>query len=155
MTWKNNTIIQGDSWQLSEQLEDESVNCVVTSPPYWGLRDYGVAGQIGGESTPEEYVARVGAVFREARRVLREDLALRADGWYLRSDIIWHKPNPTPESVTDRPTRAHEYVFLLSKSPAYYYDVDAVREPHASRYSADAIRLAGRAGGPRPAGENI
>src|SRR6185312_12109318 len=156
------------------ELPDESVNCCITSPPYWGLRDYGVDGQIGLEQTPEEYTARLVDVFREVRRVLRDDgtlwlnlgdsyasqggkeppqskwnlegihdgqnggkrripprgykpkdlvgipwsvaFALRADGWYLRSDIIWAKPNPMPESVADRPTKAHEYVFLLSKS---------------------------------------
>jgi DNA modification methylase len=167
------------------KLPDESVNCCVTSPPYWGLRDYGVAGQIGLERTPEEYVAKMVAVFREVRRVLRKDgtcwvnlgdsycmstrgaggagkqhtnagsimrdrraivprghkakdlvgipwrvaFALQSDGWYLRSDIIWSKPNPMPESVTDRPTKAHEYLFLLTKSPRYFYDADAVREP--------------------------
>jgi DNA modification methylase len=177
----------------------------VTSPPYWGLRDYGVAGQLGLEPTPEEYVAAMVDVFREVRRVLRADgtvwlnlgdsysrdpakggegtngkheynpsiisarrlqsesrgssdgkvgrgdraavrvgaglaqkqlvgipwrvaFALQADGWYLRSDIIWAKPNPMPESVTDRPTKAHEYVFLLTKSPRYYFDAEAVRE---------------------------
>jgi len=176
-----------------------SVQCVVTSPPYWGLRDYGVEGQLGLEPTPEEYVARMVAVFCEVRRVLRDDgtcwlnmgdgyasgevgrhdhaqaaglcvgataagrraigvgmngrlqrrlitglkpkdlvgmpwrlaFALQADGWYLRADIIWAKPNPMPESVTDRPTKAHEYVFLLTKSARYFYDADAVREPWA------------------------
>jgi DNA modification methylase len=145
----------------------------VTSPPYWGLRDYGVDGQIGLEETPEEYVEKMVAVFREVRRVLRDDgtlwlnlgdsyagncsrastggragfgtpmlkpkdlvgvpwrvaFALQKDGWYLRSDIIWSKPNPIPESVTDRPTKAHEYVFLMSKSQRYYYDAEAIREP--------------------------
>jgi DNA modification methylase len=158
------------------------VQCVVTSPPYYGLRDYGVAGQIGLEATPEEWVAELVAVFREVRRVLRDDgalwlnvgdcygsgtratrdvsrstkhgywnnpnisrrvgspakqllgmpwrlaLALQADGWWVRSDIIWAKPNPMPESVTDRPTAAHEHVFLLTKSARYFYDADAVRE---------------------------
>jgi DNA modification methylase len=166
------------------------VQCVVTSPPYWGLRDYGVDGQIGLEKTPEEYVAKMVEVFREVRRVLRDDgtvwlnlgdcyngsgkagsnpeyhvhhtefgrpsvhkerfgnptdieslkpkdlvgipwrvaFALQADGWYLRSDIIWSKPNPMPESVTDRPTKSHEYIFLLTKKARYYYDAEAVRE---------------------------
>lgn len=167
---------------LSLPLADKSVHCVVTSPPYWGLRDYGVSGQLGLEATPEEYVAKMVAVFREVKRVLRDDgtlflnlgdsyvtnpgngrggetvtgglphrsgtnknagglkpkdlvgipwrvaFALQADGWYLRSDIIWHKPNPMPESVTDRPTKAHEYVFLLTKSARYYYDAEAVKE---------------------------
>jgi DNA modification methylase len=173
-------------------VPDQSVHCCITSPPYWGLRDYGVDGQIGLESTPDEYVSRMVDVFREVRRVLRDDgtlwlnlgdsynnnasnqqgrggsatggvgggdgqigrhnkmvdslkpkdlvgipwrvaFALQADGWYLRSDIIWAKPNPMPESVTDRPTKAHEYVFLLSKSQRYYYDADAVREIGAGR----------------------
>jgi site-specific DNA-methyltransferase (cytosine-N4-specific) len=159
----------------------------VTSPPYWGLRDYGVPGQLGLEQTPDEYIERMVEVFREVKRVLRDDgtlwvnmgdsyagaggqspqsgplfkgrarqrdnicvslrgqgeglkpkdlcgipwmlaFALRADGWYLRSDIIWAKPNPMPESVTDRPTKAHEYIFLLSKSERYFYDPDAIKE---------------------------
>jgi DNA modification methylase len=184
------------------------VQCVVTSPPYWGLRDYGVTGQIGLEQTPQEYVARMVEVFREVRRVLRDDgtcwvnlgdsyanngvknpesvggftgdriragvkgimdsrprdiphglkpkdlvgipwrvaFALQADGWYLRSDIIWSKPNPMPESVTDRPTKAHEYVFLLAKRERYYFDQDAVRESfngelHAPGNKSDNGRL--------------
>jgi site-specific DNA-methyltransferase (adenine-specific) len=179
-------IITGDCLESLATLPDQSVQCCITSPPYWGLRDYGVDGQLGLESTPDEYVSRMVAVFREVRRVLRDDgtlwlnlgdtylgtgygpgtggcpgvpgqfnqsrekqriavptglkpkdltgipwrvaFALQADGWYLRSDIIWAKPNPMPESVTDRPTKAHEYVFLLSKSPKYFYDADAVRE---------------------------
>jgi len=180
----------------------ESVDCVVTSPPYWGLRDYGADGQLGREPTPEAYVESMVKVFREVRRVLKGDgtlwlnlgdsyasngirgdtrsgfndryfgtsngrgkhgatadvvppnvippglkpkdlvgipwrvaFALQADGWWLRSDIIWHKPNPMPESVRDRPTKAHEYVFLLSKSERYHYDADAIAEPslHAGR----------------------
>ena len=171
--------ITGDAASLP--IPDKSVNCCVTSPPYFGLRDYGVEGQIGLEPTPDEFVARLVAVFREVRRVLTDDgtlwlnlgdsyaanrpyqvtptkwpgleqgqsskvpdgmkpkdligipwmvaFALRADGWYLRSDVIWHKPNPMPESVTDRPTKAHEYLFLLSKSQRYYYDHAAIAEP--------------------------
>ena len=155
------TILHADVMDGLRSLPDRSVHCIITSPPYWGLRDYGVEGQIGLEPTPEEYVQRIVAVFREARRVLRDDgttwlnlgdcyarsrsawglkakdlvgipwrvaFALQEDGWYLRSDIIWHKPNPMPESVRDRPTKAHEYVFLLAKSPRYFYDADAVRE---------------------------
>ena len=171
----------GDSIEMLRTLPDSSVHCCVTSPPYWNLRDYGHAGQIGLEDSPEEYVARMVAVFREVRRVLREDgtcwvnlgdsyagggkggggsfeeerpgwtargridghglkpkdlvgipwrvaFALQADGWYLRQDIIWHKPNPMPESVRDRCTKAHEYVFLLAKGPRYYYDAEAVSE---------------------------
>lgn len=179
------TILQGDCLEVLKTLTNESVQCVVTSPPYWGLRDYGVDGQIGLERTPEEYVAKMVGVFREVRRVLREDgtcwlnlgdcymgggrgggaenckqrtnvgsldaspnqrhdsiktkdlvgipwrvaFALQADGWYLRSDIIWHKPNPMPESVTDRPTKAHEYLFLLTKAERYFYDAEAIKEP--------------------------
>jgi DNA modification methylase len=179
-------LTQGNALQIP--LADESVHCVVTSPPYWGLRDYGISDQLGLEPTPEQYVANMVAVFREVRRVLRADgtvwlnlgdsyatrleghggfgewqtggnpkppagtistrkrergnlkpkdlcgipwrvaFALQADGWWLRSDIIWSKPNPMPESVTDRPTKAHEYLFLLTKSARYYYDADAVRE---------------------------
>lgn len=182
-------IINADVMDGLAQLPDESVNCVVTSPPYWGLRDYGVDGQIGLESTPDAFVAKMVEVFRNVRRVLRDDgtlwlnlgdsynaagrvghgsrdpkfkqatnrasaasvdecrpsdpglkpkdligipwrvaLALQADGWYLRSDIIWHKPNPMPESATDRPTKSHEYVFLMSKSEKYWYDAEAIKE---------------------------
>ena len=185
MDW---TIHQGDALTVLKIMPDKSVHCCVTSPPYWGLRDYGMPGQYGLEPTPEEYVAKMVEVFREVRRVLRDDgtlwlnlgdsyandtkwggqsgeknrssviggyqtcrnlrtnsglkpkdlvgipwrvaFALQADGWYLRSDIIWHKPNSMPESVADRPTKAHEYIFLLSKSEHYYYDADAIREPH-------------------------
>lgn len=193
----------GDVRDVLAGLPEGSVDCCVTSPPYWGLRDYGHTGQIGLEATPDEYVAVMVAVFREVGRVLKPSgtlwlnlgdsyardpgkggsgpngkhdfipdygkareivkdkrlprgegrwgggnvvapglkqkdlcgipwrvaLALQADGWYLRCDIIWHKPNPMPESVTDRPTRAHEYVFLLSKSPRYHYDAEAIQEP--------------------------
>ena len=167
------TVWGGDCREVLRTLAAESVHCVVTSPPYWGLRDYGVIDQLGLEPNAEEYVATMVAVFREVRRVLRDDgtlwlnlgdsmpttrsgaapraasvfrrstatatwdaasgthgltqakdlvgipwrvaFALQADGWYLRSDIIWTKPNPMPESVTDRPTKAHEYLFLLTK----------------------------------------
>ena len=164
-------IHQGDCLQvLQSQFADESVQCCVTSPPYWGLRDYGVEGQLGLEATPELYVEKMVEVFREVKRVLKKDgtlflnlgdsyfggggaheihhanitslkskdlvgipwmvaFALRQDGWYLRSDIIWHKPNPMPESVTDRPTKSHEYLFLLSKNERYYYDAAAIAEP--------------------------
>ena len=182
-------ILQGDCIEAMRGMEPESVHCVVTSPPYWGLRDYGVDGAYGLEPTLEKYIANMVEVFREVRRVLRKDgslwlnlgdtyaaaqgvyadgaprlpkvpttvqnrpkrvtrnnslnlkpkdliglpwrvaFALQADGWWLRSDIVWAKPNPMPESVTDRPTRAHEYVFLLSKSARYFYDADAIREP--------------------------
>jgi DNA modification methylase len=146
-------ILVGDVRESLRELPDGCVRAVVTSPPYWGLRDYGNNGQIGLEQTPELYVAEMVEVFREVRRVLADDgtlwlnlgdsygsgkqlvgipwrvaFALQADGWYLRQDIIWAKPNPMPESVTDRCTKAHEYVFLLTKQPRYYYDADAVRE---------------------------
>ena len=187
----------GDCREILKTIQDQSINCCVTSPPYFGLRDYGVAGQIGLEQTPEQFVEQIVSVFREVRRVLRPDgtlwlnlgdsyathragmqedpmktstlartrnqevankasrecerylkcptlpeknligvpwmvaFALRADGWYLRQDIIWSKPNPMPESVTDRCTKAHEYLFLLTKSPRYYYDQDAILEPIA------------------------
>jgi len=187
----------GDCIEVMKTMEAESVNCCVTSPPYWGLRDYGVDGQIGLEETPEAFIEKMVAVFREVRRVLRDDgtlwlnmgdaynaqpgqrkvsdkagpkqaskrgstacpsrsvdnlkpkdlvgipwmlaFALRADGWYLRTDIIWHKGNCMPESVKDRPTRCHEYIFLLSKSKTYYYDADAIKVPASAdthaRYS--------------------
>jgi len=146
-------------------LPDQSVNCCVTSPPYFGLRDYGVDGQIGLEETPEQFIQKLVEVFREVRRVLRDDgvlwlnlgdsygkgkqllgipwkvaLALQADGWYLRQDIIWSKPNPMPESVRDRCTKSHEYIFLLSKSQRYYYDHDAIREPHTGE-AAKAVAI--------------
>lgn len=178
----------GDCREVLRTMPDASVHCCVTSPPYFGLRDYGMADQIGLEKTPEAFIAELVTVFREVRRVLREDgtlwlnlgdsyassgghksqgsssqrqgrsnvavqnavkgfagggevktkdligipwaaaFALRADGWYLRQDIIWHKPNPMPESVRDRCTKAHEYVFMLSKSDRYYYDAEAIKE---------------------------
>lgn len=144
----------GNCLDILPTMEAGSVNCCVTSPPYFGLRDYGNDEQIGLEETPEAFVESLVNVFREVKRVLADDgtlwlnlgdsygkekqlvgipwrvaLALQADGWYLRQDIIWSKPNPMPESVTDRCTKAHEYIFLLSKKPKYYYDADAVREP--------------------------
>lgn len=147
-------VLVGDVRQRLAELPDCSVQTCVTSPPYWGLRDYGHDGQIGLEQTPHEYVAEMVAVFREVRRVLADDgtlwlnlgdsygpgkqlqgipwrvaLALQEDGWRLRQDIIWAKPNPMPESVTDRCTKAHEYVFLLTKSDRYLYDAAAIAEP--------------------------
>jgi DNA modification methylase len=176
-------IIEGDCIESMRTMPDASVHTCVTSPPYFGLRDYGVDGQIGLEQTPDEYVAALVAVFREVRRVLRDDgtlwlnlgdsyagagysnhantggamredggkqkhltgsglknkdligipwrvaFALQADGWCLRQDIIWHKPNPMPESVRDRCTKAHEYIFLLSKAKRYYFDSEAMQEP--------------------------
>jgi len=193
------TIIQGDCIEGMKQISDASLHCVVTSPPYYGLRDYGVDGQIGLEESPEAYVARLVDVFREVRRILRDDgtvwlnlgdsyngsgkganadgtagkagllntaslgtqigkfrksnviglkpkdligipwrvaFALQADGWYLRQDIIWHKPNPMPESVTDRCTKSHEYIFLLSKSAKYYFDHEAIKEPSKDEWNS-------------------
>lgn len=147
---------QGDALAVLSTMAGKSVQTCVTSPPYYGLRDYGVTGQIGLETSPQEYVDKMVAVFRKSgspqtlsgllrvpldsrvqgssKQLLgipwRVAFALQDDGWYLRSDIIWHKPAPMPESVKDRPTRAHEYIFLLSKQKKYYYDVDAIREPH-------------------------
>jgi DNA modification methylase len=187
-------IIHADVLKGLATLPDESVHCCVTSPPYWGLRDYGVDGQLGLEKTPQEYITRMVEVFREVRRVLRKDgtcwlnvgdsywggkgsngsskarrtadergylqsggtvlmdtrpsdgkhesikpkdlclipfrlaIALQEDGWWVRSDIIWAKPNPMPESVTDRPTKSHEYMFLLTKSAKYYFDAEAIKE---------------------------
>ena len=156
-------ILIGDATETLRTLPDQSVHCCVTSPPYFGLRDYGRDGQIGLEETPEAFVESLVEVFREVRRVLRDDgtvwlnlgdsygkakqligipwrvtFALQADGWYLRQDIIWHKPNPMPESVRDRCTKAHEYVFLLSKSPKYYYDHWSAREPVSSNPTTKA-----------------
>lgn len=155
-------------------LAANSVHCVVTSPPYWGLRDYGSEDAIGSEPTPDRYVDSMLEVFAQIARVLRPDgtvwlnlgdsyagtvpglnpknlvgmpwrvaLALQSAGWYLRSDIIWSKPNPMPESVTDRPTRSHEYLFLLSKFDRYYYDAAAIAEPHAEllRHQSEKRRL--------------
>ena len=144
-------LVNADTLQIP--LADKSVHMACCSPPYYALRDYSLDERgIGLESTPEQYIANMVEVGREVWRVLRDDgvffmnlgdsyqdkqlqmiparvaLALQADGWYLRSDIIWAKPNPMPESVTDRPTKAHEYVFLLTKSARYFYDNDAVRE---------------------------
>lgn len=132
-----------------------SVHCVITSLPYWGLRDYGADGQIGQEETAADYVSRMVAVFAAVRRILRDDgtlwlnlgdtyrrgqlcgipwrvaFALQGDGWRLRQDVIWHKPNPMPSSVRDRCTTAHEYLFMLAKSPRYFFDATAIREPQS------------------------
>ena len=198
MSWPSHIVHVGDCLQSLRAMPDQSIHCCVTSPPYFGLRDYGMDGQIGLEDTPEAYVARLVEVFREVKRVLRDDgtlwlnigdsyagsgkgrnadgshqeggkqgtnkgtvvgklikteapdckqkdligipwmlaFALRADGWYLRQDIIWHKPNPMPESVRDRCTKAHEYVFLLSKSERYFFDAEAIKEPAVSEKPA-------------------
>ena len=145
-------LITGDCRAVLPTLAANSVHCVVTSPPYYGLRDYGVDGQLGLEATPGAWIAEMVWVFREVRRVLRSDgvmflncgdsyrgkqlqlmparlaLALQADGWWVRSQIVWAKPNPMPESVLDRPTSSHETVWLCSKSARYFWDADGVRE---------------------------
>lgn len=178
-----NTIYQGDALEVLKTWPSDFVDCVITSPPYWGLRDYGVDRQLGLEKTPEEYVIKMIEIFREVKRVLKKDgtcwlnlgdsyasngkeggdidldkgidiqrgrgrlnkhsvikskdlvgipwrvaFALQADGWYLRQDIIWAKPNPMPESVIDRCTKSHEYIFLLTKSPKYYFNNEAIKE---------------------------
>ena len=186
---QRNEILIGSALDILPQLPANTFHCCVTSPPYYGLRDYGVEGQLGRESTPAEYVENLVNVFREVRRVLRDDgtlwlnlgdsyandgkwggrtsgkhasgvhdtsvgrlkrstglkpkdligipwrvaFALQEDGWYLRSDVIWAKGNCMPESVTDRPTKSHEYVFLLTKNQDYFYDQHAIREPHTMR----------------------
>lgn len=148
-------LLHGDATEQVATLDAGSVQTVVTSPPHFGLRDYGEAEQYGAEATVAEYIDRLVDLFREVRRALSDDgtvwlnlgdsystyrpvknlfgipwrvaLALQDDGWVLRSDIIWHKPNPMPEAVTDRPTRSHEYVFLLAKSARYFYDAEAIK----------------------------
>jgi len=148
------TLYHGDALAVLRGLPDSSVDCCVTSPPYFGLRDYGVDGQIGAEPSPAEFVAALVDVFREARRVLADDgtlflnlgdgylpaknligipwrvaFALQDDGWILRNDIIWSKPNAMPESVTDRLSNRHEHLFMLTKSRRYWFDLDPIREP--------------------------
>ena len=180
----NYTIIEGDCIQKMKELPEKSINTCVTSPPYYALRNYQMDGQVGVEESPDDYVQKIVQVFREVRRVLKDDgtiwinlgdsyagsggagnqfdqienglspykqtgspkdiglkpkdlmgipwrvaFALQADGWYLRSDIIWHKPNPMPESVKDRPTKSHEYIFLMSKNRTYYYDQESIKTP--------------------------
>jgi DNA modification methylase len=173
-------IIVGDCLESLKGMADQSVNCCVTSPPYFGLRDYGHNGQIGLEPTPDEFVAALVSVFREVRRVLKDDgtlwlnlgdsygkgkhllgmpwraaFALQSDGWIIRQDIIWNKPNPMPESVRDRCTKSHEYIFLLSKSAKYHYDAEAIKEPVAlstiSRLSQSG--LSGQLGSARVPGK--
>ena len=196
-----NTVLIGNVFDKLKDIEDKTVQCIVTSPPYWGLRDYGNDNQLGLEITPEEFVDNMVKVFREAKRTLKDDgtlwlnigdsyarpansvtsqsglcstekdndkyefahkkdygniikpkdlvgipwrlaFALQADGWYLRQDIIWHKPNPMPESVKDRCTKAHEYIFLLSKSAHYKYNGDSIKTAYK-----DGTRPGGQVGG--------
>ena len=162
-----NTIMHGDALSVLRGLPSESIHCVITSPPYYMQRDYSAPHQIGNEESPSEYVDKIRAALSECRRVLKDDgtlwlnlgdkyqegtllgmpwrvaLALQEDGWLLRSDIIWRKPNAMPSSVKNRPTTDHEYVFLFAKSRQYYYDVDAIREPHVT-FSADSRMKGGR-----------
>lgn len=123
-------ILIGNSMHLLPTLPAQSVNTVITSPPYWGLRDYGHSDQLGLEPTPQQYVKNLVAVFRQVWRVA---LALQADGWYLRQDVIWQKPNPMPESVKDRCVKAHEYVFMLTKQGRYWSNFEAVKESATGR----------------------
>ena len=181
------TLYHGGAADVLRTMPDQSVDCIVTSPPYFGLRDYGVEGQIGSESTPAEFVAALVAVFREARRVLADDgtlwlnlgdsyassakgsggtgknllgipwrvaFALQDDGWILRNDIIWHKPNAMPESVTDRLSNRHEHLFMLSKSPRYWFDLDSIREPHVSEPGREGVNALRGQGAIRPLGPN-
>lgn len=201
------TLWHGDALATLQHLPSGSVDCIVTSPPYFGLRDYGVDGQIGAEGSPAEYVENMRALFAEARRVLADDgtlwlnlgdsyqssggmegvglnarvgstkrqalgrtrpasglpaknlmgipwrvaFALQDDGWVLRNDIIWAKPNGMPESIKDRLSTKHEHVFLLTKSPRYWFDLDAIREPHseatAARLAAGPVAIARRTPG--------
>jgi len=151
-----NHFYHGDAARVACRFAPNSVQMVVTSPPYYQQRNYEAKGQIGQEQTPEEYIERLVKVFAAVRKSLCDDgtvwivlgdkyvkkqllgmpwrvaLALQADGWFLRSDIIWHKPNAMPSSVKQRPTTDHEYLFMLSKSTDYYYDADAIREPHVT-----------------------
>lgn len=200
---ETNCILNGDCIDVLKTMPDECIQTVITSPPYYGLRDYGVAGQIGLEETPERFIEKMVEVFREVKRVLKNDgtlwlnlgdsywskrshnglsydgydgmhekegakslraggshheylkpkdligipwrvaLALQQDGWYLRSDIIWNKTSVMPEAVKDRPTKCHEYIFLLSKSEKYYYNHEAIREPASSNERAKSFRGGG------------
>lgn len=165
LTVNQATVLHGDCLTRLAALPDQSVQTCVTSPPYFGLRDYGINGQIGLEATAEQYIENLVAVFREVRRVLADDgvlwlnlgdtysknkqimgipwrvaLALQADGWCLRQDIVWHKTNAMPESVKDRCTRAHEYIFLLTKSERYFFDHQAMKEPVANAPSGPVTR---------------
>ena len=147
-------LYQGNSLDVLRQIPGKSVQCCITSPPYYGLRDYGESKQIGLEKSPDDYIKNLVDVFREVKRVLKDDgtlwvnigdsyetqiknligipwklaFALQSDGWILRQDIIWNKTNPMPESVKDRCTKSHEYIFLLCKKPHYYYDYKAIQE---------------------------
>lgn len=169
-------ILIGDAKQKLKELETESIQSVITSPPYWGLRDYGNDEQIGREETPNQYIDNMVAVFNEVFKLLKKDgtlwlnigdsyssirdpkiglknkdlvgipwmlaLALRMNGWYLRQDIIWAKPSPMPEPIKDRCVKSHEHIFLLTKSPKYFFDYEAIREPRVS--SSDNHQFGGK-----------
>jgi DNA modification methylase len=225
-----NSTLTGDALTVLKTFPDASVDCCVTSPPYYGLRDYGVSGQIGLEETPDLYIERLTAVFMEVYRILKPSgslwlnigdsywggkgysgssagiyqyerrkegkcitngyssvggkgtirptdrkhayikpkdligipwmlaLKLRDAGWYLRQDIIWHKPNPMPESVTDRCTKSHEYIFLMTKSSRYYFDYDSLREPYTkplNRWSGSSLKASGHSRWSEATGQNI
>jgi len=178
-----NQIIHGDAQAVLRRWPAELVDCIVTSPPYWKQRDYrGERGQVGQERAAAEYVARLAALFGECRRVLKSTgtlwlvigdkyeggsqlglpwrvaLALIDEGWTLRADCIWHKPNAMPSSTRSRPTTDHEYIFFFTKSPDYFYDADAVREPHVTFTDKSRMRGGrghfGRRGGTPEAGKN-
>ena len=159
-----NSILHGDALEILERMPNASIHCIVTSPPYYLQRDYSSQSQIGNEKSPAEYVRSLRSVFSECRRVLKDNgtlwlnlgdkysnsellgmpwrvaLALKDDGWLLRSDIIWHKPNAMPSSVKNRPTTDHEYVFMFAKSQRYYYDIDSIREPHVTFTSKSRMK---------------
>ena len=157
-------ILQGDAQAVLKNLPDSSVNCIVTSPPYYHQRDYSTPIQIGNENSPKEYISNLLGVFSECYRVLADDgtlwlnlgdkyedgdllgmpwrvaLTLKEAGWILRSDIIWYKPNAMPTSVKNRPTTDHEYIFLFVKRENYFYDIDAIREPHITFTSKSRMK---------------
>ena len=160
-------ILCGDAARLLQELPSQTVDTIVTSPPYYRQRNYQNESQIGQETTPEQYVDRLVAIFTECHRAAKSSgslwlvlgdkyvdgrllgmpwrvaLALGEAGWILRSDVIWHKPNAMPSAVKSRPTTDHEYVFFFSKSPQYYYDADAIREPHVT-FSENSRMKGGR-----------
>ena len=178
-----NFVVNGDAGEILRVMPEGIIHTVVTSPPYFGQRDYDVAGQVGTEESWLHYVERLVSIFRHARNALRDDgtlwlnlgdkyldgtllglpwrvaLALVDDGWILRSDVIWHKPNAMPHSVKTRPTTDHEYLFLFSKGKRYYYDADSIREPHVTFSENSKMRGGrnhlGKRGGTPEAGKNI
>ena len=177
-----NFLINGEALKSLKKLPNSLVQTVITSPPYYGQRDYCTEEQIGIEENPDEYISRLLEIFDEVKRVLKEDgtlwinlgdkyidgslaglpwklaLALKERGWILRSDIIWYKPNAMPSSVKNRPTTDHEYMFLFAKSSKYYYDADAIREPHVTFSEKSKMKGGrnhiGKAGGTPESGKN-